>query len=328
MKDINFVKKVSLTYGELMDCFNVKTNRCGYLTKEEANKNGFSDSDYEKFVSRGEKLRKVINKNGFSKTSVFTIANGEDGNFYLLDGQGRRMALKLMKEKDNCDFSSWEFVCDLYVKPMTEEEMAQAIIDLNTAKTNWQNKDLRRSNVLSTNDESVKEAYFESKKLEDLYGITNYMANLLTFGEKASHAVNSAKEAFTTRDYSICKDIFTEMYVRLITSVSIKIDKDGNYVERPKKVKQSIRNVNFGIAFVGCLRKIVKQTGNISNPEMARKELSYFTDCVINACNGDDAYVMQFFKCERNNTAALSDKMRRHLKKNETIRKALYFSEA
>ena len=71
MKTINNIIKVSLSYTELMNCFSVDTNRCGYLTKADALNNGFSESDWNKYISRAQKLKKTIIKKGFSKASFF-----------------------------------------------------------------------------------------------------------------------------------------------------------------------------------------------------------------------------------------------------------------
>lgn len=85
MKEITSIKKVSLTYDELMGLLNLKANRCGYLKEEDAINNGFSEKDWNSFISRANNMRKKIKKEGFSKASFFVIAKDSDGNLYLLD---------------------------------------------------------------------------------------------------------------------------------------------------------------------------------------------------------------------------------------------------
>ena len=320
MKTINNIIKVSLSYTELMNCFSVDTNRCGYLTKADALNNGFSESDWNKYISRAQKLKKTIIKKGFSKASFFILAKDNENNIYLLDGQGRRKAIHLMNE-EGYDVSSWIFVCDLYIEPMSKEEMSKLIIDLNTGSTNWQTKDIRRSNALSTDDEDIKEAYKYTKKLSDKYEINDYIVNLFTFGEKASHQRNGCYEAFSTKNYAITKDVFTESYIKFIVNASYKKDKDGNDVERTKEVRKKIRNTNFAISFNSCLRNIVKYHNN--NVDQAKEDIMYFTDRLIEACKGDDEYVKQFVKCDKKDKEIVANKIRQFCRKR-TICDALY----
>lgn len=321
MKTVDNITKVSLTYTELMKCLSVDTNRCGYLKKEEALNNGFSEADWDKFIKRAKKLKKIIKVKGFSRASFFVLAKDDKGNLYLLDGQGRRKALQLMQDEDHVDFSSWEFVCDLYKEPMSKQEMSKLIIDLNTGNTNWQTKDIRRNNVLSTDDEEVKKAYNYTKGLIDKYGIRDYVANLLTFGEKASHQRNGVSDPFSTKDYAITKDIFTEAYLKFVVNASYKKDKDGNDVERNSTVRDAIRNVTFAISFNSCMRGIVKTHNN--NVEEAKDDIMYFVDRLLDACSGDDTYVKQFVKCDKKDKEVVANKVRSNCRR-KSVYEALY----
>lgn len=326
MKEITTIKKVSLTYNELMQLSNVKANRCGYLKKAEAIENGFSEADWDKFIKRAASLKKTIKQKGFSKASFFVIAKDEEGNLYLLDGQGRRMALMMLHDNDHFDFSDWEFVCDLYVDPMSEDRMNKLIKEMNTGNKNWATKDLRRSDVIAANNESATEAFNEAKKLEDNYGITNYMANLLTFGEKPSHMRNGNTDVLTTSDYASTKEAFTEAYLKFVVNASYKVDRNGEIVERPKKIQTQIRNVNFGISFVGCLRDIVKYHNK--NVEEAREDINYFVDKLLDACSGDDNFVKQFVMCDKKDKCVVANKVRSICSRKANLRNALYLETA
>lgn len=321
MKTINEIQKVSLTYSELINCNSVDTNRCGYLKKEEALKNGFSEVDWNNFLSRAKKLKKIIKTNGFSKASCFVLAKNDEGKLYLLDGQGRRKALELMSTEDGIDLSSWEFVCDLYSEPMTQEEMSKLIKDLNIGNTNWQTKDIRRSDAISSDDVEVKTAYKYTKDLMDKYQLSDYIVCLFTYGEKASHQRNSSSHPYSTKDYVSTKSIFTEAYLRFICGASVRVDKDGNLVPRSKSVMRKIRNTNFAISFNSCLRRIVEQ--HERKVEMAKDDIMYFVEKLLDASSGDDEFMKQFVTCEAKDKHVVANKVKKYCKK-DSVKLALY----
>ena len=312
---------VVLTYDELLNCKIVKANRCGYTTEEEAIENGFSNADWEKFLKRAEKIKKVIKKNGFSRASFFTLAKDFEGDIYLLDGQGRRMALKLLCEKDNFDFSDWEFSCILFVNPMTIDEMSKLIIDLNTGNTNWQNKEIRRNLVMSTENEDCINAYNETKLLVDKYGISDYNANLLVFGEKASKMKSLSLEVFGTKDFVTTKDLFTEAYIKFITTSCYRYDVNGEKVKRSSDVISKIKSVNICISFVSCLRSIVD--GHNGNIEESRKDVMGFVDNLIKFCDCNDQYLKAELTVGKDKSA-LASKVKKYYKKNCVVKSVLY----
>ena len=318
MKEVANIKKVSLTFNELMNCKSVPTNRCGFLSEKEALANGFSSVDWDKFVSRAKKLKKTILSQGFSKASFFVLAKDENNDIYILDGQGRRKALSLINENNN--IAHWEFVCDLYTEPMSLLEMSRLIKDMNTVNTNWQTKDVRRSDAITSDDEEVKIAYAYTKQIMDDYELGDYIVNLLTFGECASHQRKN-NISLSTRHYAITKGLFTDAYLRLVTSLSYTIDKNGNEVEHTKSVKKAIRNTNFAISFVSCLRSIVEiHKGNIAD---ATEDVNYFVDKLIEMGKGNGAYVADFVKCIDKKKEVVANKVRSRCRK-ATIAMALY----
>ena len=296
MKEVKNIIKVSLTYNELMNCKVVNANRCGYHSRTEAIANGWSEVRWEEFVKRAKKMLKIIKENGFAKSSHFTIVKGVDGNLYILDGQGRRFALKMMHDNDGIDFSNWDFVCDYYVTPMTEEEMVKTIKSLNTGNTNWKTRELRRADALASNDEEVKKAFDVTQKLIDDYGINDYVANLLTFGERASHMRKNV-EMLSTKNYSVTKDLFTNAYIKFITKASNNlIDRNGNEVTRSLSVQRKIKGVDFAISLNSCMRGIIKE--NTINRkidfEKAKEDIDYLINILINKVfKGDDKYILQ-----------------------------------
>ena len=319
MKLITTIQKVSLTFDELMSCSSVPSNRCGYLNQRDALNNGFSSHDWDQFIKRASKLKKIIKGQGFSQASHFTLATDENGTIYLLDGQGRRKALQMLSEE--VDISQNEFTADLYTQPLTIEEMSKLIKDMNTANTNWKTQDIRRSDAIASNDEEIKKAFEYVKSLTDEYGVNNYMANLLTYGECASHQRTNSS-TLSTRDYAITKDIFTHAYLKVISSLSQSATPNGDNVDHPSSTKQKIRNSNFGISFVACLRKIVRYyDGDLMN---ALNDITYFVERIIEKGRGvNKQYVEDFVKCPTKDQSEVANKIRSNCRR-PSVRKALY----
>lgn len=314
MKDVKTIKKVSLTFDELIKCENVPSNRCGYLTKEDAFKNGFSEADWIKFESRAKKLKKTIETKGFSKASFFVLAKDFNDIIYILDGQGRRKALSMISEKN--DMSNMAFICDMYVNPMTLSEMSALIKDMNTGNTNWQSKDIRRSDALFSNDEDVIAAWCYTKEMQEKYGLCDYIVNLLTYGERASHQRKDGI-IFSRKDYASTKDVFTEAYLTVIDQLSSTKDKNGNDIKHPSKVIKKIKGTNFAISFVSCLRRIIK--GHNNNIEESKSDIDYFVEKLIAAGKGDKDYVYQFVKCDGKDKFVVWEKVRKHCRRRSIV---------
>jgi hypothetical protein len=318
MKEVNTIKKVSVSFDELLSFASVPTNRCGYLNEVEALNNGFSQVEWDRFISRAKKLKKTIIEKGFSKASFFVLAQDEKGVIYILDGQGRRKALQMISEKKY--MGNMEFICDMYVNPMSISDMSNLIKDMNTGNTNWQSKDIRRSDALCSDNEDVKTAWEYTKKMAEKYELTDYTINLLTFGEKASQQRTKGLK-LTTKDYATTKEIFTNAYINVIENLSNTFNYKGDVIPHNKEVRKKIRNTNFAISFVSCLRSIVKiHDGDIQESE---NDIEYFVNKIIEAGSGDGNYVSQFVKCEKKDKHIVADKVRKYCKKI-TIVNALY----
>lgn len=318
MKNVNSIKKVSVTFAELLSFASVPTNRCGYLNEVDALNNGFSQIEWDRFITRAKKLKKTIIEKGFSKASFFVLAQDENGVIYILDGQGRRKALQMISEKNY--MGNMEFICDMYVNPMSLSDMSDLIKDMNTGNTNWQSKDIRRSDALCSDNEDVREAWEYTKNMSEKYGLPDYTINLLTFGEKASQQRNKGLK-LTTKDYASTKEVFTNAYINVIENLSNTFNNKGEVIPHTDKVRRKIRNTNFAISFNSCLRSIVKlHNGDIQEAE---NDIEYFVNKLIEAGSGDGNYVTQFVKCEKKDKYVVAEKVRKYCKKI-TIVNALY----
>lgn len=310
---------VTVPWDELCGFHSVDSNRCGYLTWEEAKTNGFSQADWDRFQQRSRKLMKTIHTNGFSNASIFTLAKDENGVPHILDGQGRRMALWLLAQEHGLDLSKMEFKCRLFTNPMSIKDMSVLIKEMNTNSTNWQTKDLRRSDAIASDDPSVMEAHMASKALQEALGISDCAANLLLFGTKATHQ-RSSGQMFSTADYVQHKDLFIDIYTKILKALDYIPNQNGpGQVLRPKAIRTIIRKTNFLIALIGCLRDIIKYHPNV---EDAIPDLYHFAEKVIKAASGDNAYIEVFMKMGKEKSA-LKEKVRKHCKK-ASIRAALF----
>lgn len=329
MEKVENIIMVYVTYNELMSFKNVNTNRCGYLKKEDANINGFSDKEYEKFLRRAEGIKKLIKRKGWQESSFFTICKDHDGEIYLLDGQGRRMALYLMAEnkKNPSDFSSWKFLCKFHINPMTKEEMSKCVVEINTGNKNWNNDELFRSYAMQTENESIIAAFNETKRIKEKLGVGSKTAKLLTFGEKASHLRSNGYDAFSEDDFVNTKDLYTNCLEKILDGLSVKYDKEGNKVKRNIETLKKIRRDNFTTCIITCFKRIVKQGGNSDNPEKSKNDLLYFADAVVRAGSGADDYVQQFTNCYKEDYTIVAQRVKKNVKNNKTICKALYSHE-
>lgn len=322
MKEIVGIKKVKITYNELIHLNTIFTNRCGEITMERAKEKGYSEAEFKALETRAKKLVKIIKTKGFSKASTFAAAMGKDGKYYILDGQGRRMALKMINDS-GMDISRWEFNCDLYSEPMEFSEMSNLIRDYNTGNTNWKNLEIRRCDVLSSGNEDVLTAFNYVKKLKEDYCINDYMANLLTFGEKGSHQRSNGMNAFTPSDYSETKDLFTKAYIKLIVNGSYALDKDGHSVERGKIAQAAIRNTNLGIALVAIFRSIVdlhKNDDENNRNENIANDIDYIVDKILSTCcDGVDSYMKQNLKMSSKSAYELWGKIRKNIGKKKLV---------
>lgn len=310
---------VTVPWDELCAFHSVDSNRCGYLTWAEAEANGFSLLDWNRYQQRANKLKRTILANGFSQASVFTLAKDENNNHYILDGQGRRMALWLLAQEHGYDLSQLEFKCRLFTKPMSIKEMSALIKDMNTNSTNWQTKDLRRSDAIASDDPEVLKAYKYASEVAERLGVPDFAANLLIFGESATHQRKSGK-IFSTRDYSPTKDLFIDVYEQILNALDRTPSQiGGEEVLHSKSTRTAIRNSNFLIALRGCLRDIIMYHGSI---EDAIEDIHYFKERIISAAKGDSIYVKTFMKMGKEK-AALKEKMRKHCRKT-SVKTALF----
>ena len=325
MKEVTDFVIVIVNYDELLSFLTVPSNRCGYMTMEEAILNGFTEKDYTKFFNRSLKIRKDIKREGWRKDSFFYICKDFNGNIYLLDGQGRRMALNIIRDTQKAFVNSLDFYCVFYTKPMTMEEMQEAVIKLNTGTHNWTTDDLFRSYSIQSNDQSVINAYYETKKIKEKLGVSDKTAKLLVFGEKASHLRSSNSGPLSEKDYSTTKDLFSETLGNIFDGLSYKNDKNGNKIPRSKEIFKKIRRDNFSTALITCFKKITRQCDN--DPDLTKETLKYFGEAVVRAGSGFDDFVQQFTSLPKADYSLIAQQIKKNVKNNDLIKNALYPSE-
>jgi len=286
---------VSLSYDELMNCKFVKGNRVGCLTREEAIANGASEAEWADFVKRAEKTAKAIKKEGWRETSMFQIAKDIEGNIYILDGQGRRMAIKLLNE-DGINMENSTFDSVLYTNPMTIEEMSKKVYDLNTGNKNWSNNEVFASLAINKGGKVL-----EIKKMIDNYVDSiksNYDITLNAFktaiffcGYDFTHLRNTPDKGI---NLNMFYDIYTQAYMRYVVNACYL----DNNTKRTSTAIKKITNSNFAEAILSAFNTIANKCMNEANGnvEIART----MVDADI-----DDIVDRMLAKCDRLNDSAL-----------------------
>lgn len=214
-------------------------NRCAELDEQKAKSLGFTDSEYNAFVTRVNKIRKKIQNDGeYSRACPIIIATcKEDGKLYIIDGQGRLAALRTMAwtEKMQSDMVP----AMLFTEQLSLEEIAKLIRACNTCNTDWKNKELRHTDAKVEGGELLEafnliEKYkenFDNKKMD-------YLADLMFYGQLASHQ-RSKGTKLGINDFRPNHKVICDAYLSLVSQCVFDRE-DTN-------VRKSANNCNFGI---------------------------------------------------------------------------------
>lgn len=278
---------VYITFDELMAANTKDTNRCGELTKENALAKGFKEKDWDSYIRRATITMKNIVQNGYSSTSLIRIVKcSDDGKLYLLDGQGRRMALKMLAAKGK-RFN--EIHCLYYKNEMTSSEIDKAIKELNTGNKNWSTDNLIRSEAMEKGGDTLKafetiENYKESFAKHGV-SISPYMAKYVFFKEKGSHIRSGNVNELSTGSFHTFSDIYSNEYRRFVVNASYVGEK-----QRTSKAKAKISNQSFAIGIMQVFGAICDTaTREYKNRTEAsaviEKEIASFVDKMLAKCS-------------------------------------------
>lgn len=249
-----------LSISELMTVSTKKTNRCGELSREEALSNDYSQKDWDAYITRATKLAKNIASNGYCQMSVFQIAESVTGEQYLIDGQGRRMALKICSEMPSEDIKvplPSQVPCLIY-KGVPEDEIDKAIFILNTGGKNWLNRDILRSKAIGEGGDA-KKLYdkIESYKQSFKGGIEpcDYMARFIFLGEKGSHL-----RSFNNPDLEITtfSEEWAKAYKYFVEGSSLRPVGSNEFTLRKKDTIKKICSQDFCIGIIQIFKSIEK----------------------------------------------------------------------
>lgn len=249
-----------LSISELMSVSTKKTNRCGELSREKALSNDYSQKDWDAYIARATKLAKNIALNGYCQMSVFQIAESVTGEQYLIDGQGRRMALKICSEMSSEGIKvplPSQVPCLIY-KGVPEDEIDKAIFILNTGGKNWLNRDILRSKAIGEGGEA-KKLYdkIESYKQSFKGGIEpcDYMARYIFLGERGSHL-----RSFNNPDLEITtfSEEWAKAYKYFVEGSSwVSVD-NNEFKLRKKDTVKKICSQDFCIGIIQIFKSIEK----------------------------------------------------------------------
>ena len=326
MKDVKSMTIKTMSFDELMNCKELNSNRCGCLNKEEALAHNYTEVDWQGLEKRAKKLKSNILKNGFREDSLFWVAKNEKGTMYILDGQGRRLAVKMIHDENKDFFGKGEFNC-VFCGEMSIEQMTEKIRNLNTGNKNWLNQDVRRCDAMSSDDEEVIKAYKHMEEVKNRLGVRDYVANLLVFGEKGSHTKANGAKQLKTSDYRVDKDVYIEAYERFLNEASYTVNRDGEKVLRGFSVRSAIRSTNFAISFVTNIRRIIKACQY--DIDYAKQVINYFIDGLIRYCDCNDDFLIKDLKGFDKSASSITDRVKKHFIsakscKADKIREAFY----
>ena len=275
-----------ITIDELMKVNTKDTNRCGELTREEALKKGFKDCDWNAYQTRANRIRKSIIEDGYHSDSVIRVAKcKDDGKWYIIDGQGRRMALKMIIDERGKIIK--EVPCLVYNSELSSSEIDQRIKDVNTLNTNWSGDNHLRALAYKEGGE-IWNAFQEIEKYKDSFAkhglaVTSYMSKYVFLGERGSHI--GSKNITDLKRFETFSDIFSSEYRRFVINASYNGD-----VQRTSDVKKKIRHTEFGIGIMQVFRAIsdtaVKETESVTLARpIIEKEISDFVNKMLEKCD-------------------------------------------
>lgn len=250
------VKHDFINYSELCALNLHKVNRCGYVKKEDALANGFTETDYNKFINRCKKTLKDIKQNGYLETSTLIIAKcKDDGLIYLIEGQGRRGAIMIGSDKNEIDITN--IPCQIYESELTYREIGEKIRIHNTKKSaRWGCADISKSGARELGgDYEWAYNFVEQYKLRTNCG--SYMANLMVYGEKHSHKRNSSLP-FTQCDFREGYELFMSLYERYLNEFGDK--QNMSHSTRHANVKRTDIGIIFNSFFSFLYRSCKKHS--------------------------------------------------------------------
>lgn len=193
--DINFIKGNPIQfnggfvdYNTICQLKYVAGNRCYSSNTDEASELGYTPTEAKRFRSRAEKIaKKIYADGGFSPFSPLVLGHwGED--FYLIDGQGRREALRLINEehfvpsrfKDKEPLTINQIPV-IVIECPDKKDLYDAVYSINTCNTNQKQEEYMWGQALNEEDGVAVEYINKIKNLQDLYGISFRTGLLLYF---------------------------------------------------------------------------------------------------------------------------------------------------
>ena len=190
MRKVENVEMVYMTIDEVKKlCLFLEENRNHYSDAKEAAKHYFSEYDTKKTSYRINSYKnRIFSKDKKWKECSPMIVYVVDNKYYIVDGQGRFIAVDLYNTEAVENEKITEIPVQLYYGK-SYNEMIDDALSLNTNQKNWSTEDVwRTTNLRNGNDEKVKEMMNLKRQYEDELGVKSYTSKLILFGYyKASH---------------------------------------------------------------------------------------------------------------------------------------------
>lgn len=205
----------------------IEENRSHYLDDETSTAHNFTLYDKSRLVSRIKFYNnQIFKKKPLWKECCPMIVYYVDGKFYLVDGQGRFLAIDIYNR--NAEDKITEIPVQVIFNK-TYNEMVEDMMALNRFNKNWSTSDLFRCQCLMTGDDSLCE---NMTRIKNELGVKEYPAKLILFGyTKSSH-----REAITSKEYSPYKDVMFKYFKKFYDGTTEACAGNKSQISTLKKI--------------------------------------------------------------------------------------------
>lgn len=240
------VKFVFMTIEEVKnECKFFNENRNHYLSFKEANEHFFSNSSTKKTIKRIRQYQKdIFDKVGEWKICTPMIVYDVEGTKYIVDGQGRFMALS--DDSKNYDI----LIPVMLVEGKTYMEMIEDAIAMNTRQKKWTPSDMYRTHLLMNGKPEEAEQFLKLQtKYENELDVTDYVSRLILLGyANASHNDNIHSTTTLNPYHEVIFNCFKLFYEKACASCGTN-----------KNDIKSIKRQNVSQAFNSIITEIIRE---------------------------------------------------------------------
>lgn len=241
---------------------NLPENRCYLRDFEEGRKNNYSDTDVKRLNARIKKYKKFFKTDGEWALSCAMKVYECNGEFYIVDGQGRYLAL--LEYNKTAEKPITMVPVDFFMGYTYDEIVAEAR-RLNMGQKGWTVDDMFRcSKYMAGDKEAVREMISRMNYIKNMLDVKDYTAKLIIYGEsRASH-----------RDLVNENTEFAPYWIEMCGAFNKVYSAIGS--DRHNRCYNVIRKQDAAQAFYKIFNRIIRYS--ISGGLDFRKELDFVAD--------------------------------------------------